>query len=856
MFLIAPLFTQIPDNFSFDADLVVVNDVYDPVRGAYEGGVYTQADYLYEAIGTKEGVVNIQNRLNLRTLDNEPIASIEHVYGIDRTTGKHALSAGDKNRDGFLFAPRHVGKEDVFTYWHVTYDAPAVMTFAGEEDVHGVRAFRFETHYEGTRIDVAEEIQTPSSADMTLGVAVEPYLQIWVEPLTGRLIKYRDDAVSYYYDKQTGAYRAPARYTVQVIQEHSVESNAQIARSERTKTQLVDWYIPALCAIAGIVLLVQAVGGIRYIRVHVGMDRVFNGSAILVLLISLTTFGAWFNNAFATLFIARGLVVSPLTAVCFAVFCSALLMRKKPQASAICGAIVVFFAGVQVLASLKLLPLGLDAILFGDLIQTYGRFAHMTFYAALSFTCVGLVPVVASRPRLRNFHFAEVLSVVVIIFSFVMLLPVLFDAVEGLVLPVFSGASMLTIGMFLLLGVLTYTQYREHDEYATGLSGVFSVSGILLAAIVTVMLFAGMLDTLGKREANARFTDEVNRVVRTVEDRVRTYVSMLEGAQGFFSASTDVTRDTWRLYIGSLELQKNYPGVQGVGYSLLVSPEERDAHIESVRAEGYPDYTIRPEGVRDVYSSVIYLEPFDERNQRALGFDMYHEPTRRAAMSQARDFAQPEMSGTVTLVQETGDDVQPGFLIYVPVYANGMPHDTVDERRANIVGYAYSPFRARNFIEGILGKYALKDIGLRITNGVSSGPQHVLYDNTKQELSSDEVPRFTEARTVFVAGRSWTLTFISSHDFGASLFTQLLVPAVIFAGILVSGLLAFMFYTLTFSRQRALEYADKVTEDLRVTKKEIEERLQNTERLNRVMVDRELKMREMKEELRALKGKV
>ena len=64
------------------------------------------------------------------------------------------------------------------------------------------------------------------------------------------------------------------------------------------------------------------------------------------------------------------------------------------------------------------------------------------------------------------------------------------------------------------------------------------------------------------------------------------------------------------------------------------------AHVESVRAEGFPDYQVSPPGERDPYSSIVYLEPFDARNRRAFGYDMYAEPVRLEAMQRARDSGQ------------------------------------------------------------------------------------------------------------------------------------------------------------------------------------------------------------------------
>ncbi|WP_353850005.1 CHASE domain-containing protein [Accumulibacter sp.] len=55
----------------------------------------------------------------------------------------------------------------------------------------------------------------------------------------------------------------------------------------------------------------------------------------------------------------------------------------------------------------------------------------------------------------------------------------------------------------------------------------------------------------------------------------------------------------------------------------------------AIRADGFPEYALRPPGERRHYSSIVYLEPFDWRNQRAFGYDMYSEPVRQRAMERA-----------------------------------------------------------------------------------------------------------------------------------------------------------------------------------------------------------------------------
>ena len=47
---------------------------------------------------------------------------------------------------------------------------------------------------------------------------------------------------------------------------------------------------------------------------------------------------------------------------------------------------------------------------------------------------------------------------------------------------------------------------------------------------------------------------------------------------------------------------------------------------------------------------------------------MYSESVRQNAMAMARDKNQVTLSGKVILVQETNQDVQPGTLMYSPIY--------------------------------------------------------------------------------------------------------------------------------------------------------------------------------------------
>ena len=323
-----------------------------------------------------------------------------------------------------------------------------------------------------------------------------------------------------------------------------------------------------------------------------------------------------------------------------------------------------------------------------------------------------------------------------------------------------------------------------------------------------------------ERDANVlrlqqNFDFHVRESSADIKQRLLTYEQVLRGAEGLFSASESVTRNEFRTYIEHQHLKEDYPGIQGVGYSLIVPPAQKDRHIAEIRRElpgsDAPLYRIKPEGVRSLYTSIIYLEPFSGRNLRAFGYDMYSEPVRRAAMDKARDTGNACISGKVRLVQETENDVQAGFLMYLPVYKNGMPHDTVTERRANIIGWAYEAFRMNDLINGIHNERA-NELDYEIFDGETVSKKTLMFDSDNL-FNSTKNARFQTSVRVDIAGHIWTLLIGAYPALEARVDTRR-ASLIIEGGIAVSLLLTLLSWLLLAGRRRALALAQAMTQEL------------------------------------------
>ncbi len=317
-------------------------------------------------------------------------------------------------------------------------------------------------------------------------------------------------------------------------------------------------------------------------------------------------------------------------------------------------------------------------------------------------------------------------------------------------------------------------------------------------------------------EAADSFAFAADQVLLRIEERLLSYALLLRGAAGLFHSSTEVTRDDWRSYVDNLRLDENLVGVQGIGFSQLVRPEELSAHQETIQAQGFPDYGIYPGGERSLYTSIVYLEPFAGRNLVAFGYDMYSEAVRRTAMERARDENDASMSGRVQLVQETDTDVQAGTLIYVPVYANGADISTPEQRREALIGWAYSPFRMTDLMNGIVGDWSrvnMDAIGLRIyDNGIASADNLMFVSPGLQNEAHEHRPH--QSRLLDIHGQRWLLEFEPLTD---TLTPDAYAPVrrTAVAGVLLTLLLFALLMSMSRTRHRAETIAHKLTQDMR-----------------------------------------
>jgi len=274
---------------------------------------------------------------------------------------------------------------------------------------------------------------------------------------------------------------------------------------------------------------------------------------------------------------------------------------------------------------------------------------------------------------------------------------------------------------------------------------VFLIVAILGAGI-TWIVYQAIRDT-----AQAEFESSAGEAVGRVTSRIDQHLSLLAATHAFFVANGGgIHTDAFKRFVTGIDLEGRYNGVQGIGYAKLIPTGNEEIIQTRLNADYELDRDVWPAETEQPYRApIVLLEPHDPRNDKALGYDMFSEETRRATMQLAIENNAATASAPVELVQEITSVKQQGFLVYLPFYAAGS------NVAANAMpsGFVYAPFRAGDLHVAALEKPPILPVVLR-TYDVSDSPPVLLYES----------PNFDELRpddgmmTVLesdIAGRKW-----------------------------------------------------------------------------------------------------
>ena len=191
-------------------------------------------------------------------------------------------------------------------------------------------------------------------------------------------------------------------------------------------------------------------------------------------------------------------------------------------------------------------------------------------------------------------------------------------------------------------------------------------------------------------------------------------------------------------------IRTQFQGIQGIGYAVRLLPRRACPTLEGLmRADGRPGLRSAAAGAAagDTLDVILYLEPVDPRNARAIpGFTMSSEPNRRAGDETARRGKRDAGRIRARRHARAGRGragrrtARPAFLIYLPVYRGGVPPQATEAARlAALQGIRVRSVSRRQICSGQLpGSRRSRAPGVRppgVRRPTRRTPTTLLYDS-------------------------------------------------------------------------------------------------------------------------------
>ncbi|UCV09944.1 CHASE domain-containing protein [Dechloromonas denitrificans] len=317
------------------------------------------------------------------------------------------------------------------------------------------------------------------------------------------------------------------------------------------------------------------------------------------------------------------------------------------------------------------------------------------------------------------------------------------------------------------------------------------------------------------KELRGQFDFALRDTVSRIEQRITAYEQMLRGVQSLLATTDLKNRQAIHDYVETLQLDANFSGIQVVGVIERLPSDQKAAHIAAMHRIGLADYTIHPEGDRETYAPVIQREPEIRSRHAPLGLDPWADPVRRQAMEKACDSGMPAITGKVQLAVDNEGDPKPGFIMYLPVFAQGQPRDSVAQRRASLIGWVYASFLMQDFMASLYGN-EVDGLAFAIYDDAIPNAATLMYANDIPPSAPPLLIRggLSTKEYMVVAGHTWTLTLATQDEFEAR-FGRNISFVIAVTGIGLSLAMALLTWFMINGRARALRLAAGMTEELR-----------------------------------------
>ena len=337
----------------------------------------------------------------------------------------------------------------------------------------------------------------------------------------------------------------------------------------------------------------------------------------------------------------------------------------------------------------------------------------------------------------------------------------------------------------------------------------YVIAGVLLVVGIAISIASWRLIRQSERHRIERDFEAGSRIrVVAIEREIEHEILISESFVAFYSGSQAVYRSEFRVF--AAPFLSRHENTETIMWVPRVSGAVRADFETSARREGFADFQITetdPAGqivrapARDEHFPAWFVEGNGD-NKNVLGLDIARSAPHRRALDASRDTGRLQASDP--FVSHHGGRRQLVTSIVAPIYQNGVPTDSVTDRRDGLVGFVITTVGIQSLMEEAIERWGSERIDVRLYHDrtiLADGSQHAVLADGAGAYRVPKRHEFENLRkglhrvsTTRVAGQEWSILCTPTEQFRAARRTWLpwltlvggLLTSFVLAGHLVS----------------------------------------------------------------------
>jgi hypothetical protein len=249
LYLAVPELLKIPRDYQFNVELLSTEQTRYDIGKPLSDIAILKGYIKLDTTELNSESIDIEGLFHIEYLDGTLSYESPEKYTVNRVT--HLVQMGD--RKAYFMFPQKLDKQEMTIYFP-GWSAPFDLRFEGEETIDGLLVYKYISDIEN--YNITQSFSFLDSIPEIYNASVDNRGEYWVEPISGRLVKYSESGIDYYTEKETGVKVQDFSQYSNKFSNDTIANQVRIAQNEKQKIILYERWIPILLGLISLAFLI------------------------------------------------------------------------------------------------------------------------------------------------------------------------------------------------------------------------------------------------------------------------------------------------------------------------------------------------------------------------------------------------------------------------------------------------------------------------------------------------------------------------------------------------------------------------------------------------------------------------